>query len=369
MAVNQEKNKKKWTRDGRSWRFKIRYTALTGERKVHASKMFATKKDAQQAEREFIASLKDKVDDNNMRFKDLYLAYYEHQRDKVKETTFDTYIKRVPYLSLLDNIKLVDFNSGHFEMWKKEVNNKTNINTRTKNDLLKFLKAILNFGSKWYNFNFSSTYKKMTNFTNPSEIQKPMDFYTYDEFMHFISFETDLKYICLFKTLYYCALRNGEMRGLQWQDIDFERKELRINKHIPTFYSRKEYKITTTKTKSSNRVLPIPNSLFEDLQKYYEQISKFTNFDKSWFVFGDALPIVADNPSARQSKICELAGLKKIRLHDFRHSCASLLINNRATVPIVSQYLGHSKIEETLSTYTHMFESSLKEVVNLINDL
>ena len=63
------------------------------------------------------------------------------------------------------------------------------------------------------------------------------------------------------------------------------------------------------------------------------------------------------------------AGLKRIRIHDFRHSCASLLINNGANVTLVAKYLGHTKIEETLNTYSHMFSTALDSVVSVIDSL
>ena len=75
------------------------------------------------------------------------------------------------------------------------------------------------------------------------------------------------------------------------------------------------------------------------------------------------------NIDNRKNIMCEEAGVKQIRIHDFRHSCASLLINNGATIPTVSKFLGHTKIEETLNTYTHLFGSALNEVVDLINKL
>lgn len=78
---------------------------------------------------------------------------------------------------------------------------------------------------------------------------------------------------------------------------------------------------------------------------------------------------VDSNIYLRRTKLATLAGLKVIRIHDFRHSCASLLINNGANVTLVTKYLGHTKIEETLNTYTHLFNSVLNEVVNLIDKL
>lgn len=72
----------------------------------------------------------------------------------------------------------------------------------------------------------------MTNFTNPNERKKEMLFYTLDEFQRFLSVETNLKFRCAFQTLFYCGLRNGELRGLTWNDIDFNRSTLTVNKYI-----------------------------------------------------------------------------------------------------------------------------------------
>ena len=63
------------------------------------------------------------------------------------------------------------------------------------------------------------------------------------------------------------------------------------------------------------------------------------------------------------------SGVKEIRTHDFRHSCASLLINNGASVVMVAKYLGHTKIEETLNTYSHMFKSKLDDLISIIDNL
>lgn len=63
------------------------------------------------------------------------------------------------------------------------------------------------------------------------------------------------------------------------------------------------------------------------------------------------------------------AGVKQIRLHDFRHSCASLLIYKGASINVVSKFLGHPKIEETLNTYTHLYSNALSNITDLIDEI
>ena len=67
--------------------------------------------------------------------------------------------------------------------------------------------------------------------------------------------------------------------------------------------------------------------------------------------------------------MADKAGLKRIRIHDFKQSCAPLHINNGANVTLVAKYLGHTKIEETLNTYSHMFSTALDSVVSVIDSL
>ena len=366
MAVYQEKNKNKQTKDGRSWYFRVYYTTLSGKTKQKESKKYMTKKEALNEERKFLLSTTNQIDNKDMRFKDLYTLYYDHQKTKVKSGTFQTYKDRQIYLEMFDNVKCVDVSINHYDLWRKNLENKP-LSIGYKNDIQKFLKAILNYGMEWQGFNFNNVYKKMEKFKDPNEIPKEMEFYTYEEFKKFISYEKSLFWRTLFETLYYCGLRNGEMRGLTWEDIDFKNKTMRINKQIPTKISSRNWEFTSLKSKSSIRTLPICETLLNDLKELHNEVTEYNNFNEKWFVFGNVLPIVADNPNEHQKTICDLSNVKKIRIHDFRHSCASLLISNGADITIVAKYLGHAKIDETLQTYSHMFESKLNDIVTIIN--
>ena len=92
-------------------------------------------------------------------------------------------------------------------------------------------------------------------------------------------------------------------------------------------------------------------------------------FNDSYFVIGDIAPQISSTITARKNRNCEIAGVKQIRIHDFRHSCAFLLINKGANIITVSKFLGHTKIDETLNTYSHMFKNKLNDIVNTINKL
>jgi Site-specific recombinase XerD len=360
----------KWTKDGRKWVFYTYITTLNGKRKKYTSPAYHTEKEAINAEKEFADSFKPFSSENIITFKDLYNVFYDYQEDKVKPTTMKTYKDRIKYMGIFDNIKLKDLNATHYELWKKEMN-KLTLSTKYKTDIQKFIKAVLNFGTKMYGYNFTNFYNKMTRFTNFYEIKKEMDFYTLDEFKLFISVETDIKYKCLFETLYFCGLRKGEARGLTWNDINFEDKELRVNKNVVNIKGEndKHYAIMTPKTASSIRVIPIPDTLLNDLKILLENDKKIYGFNNNWYLFGSIDPITNYSLRAHKNRLCDKVSLRQIRTHDFRHSCASLLINNGANITIVAKYLGHTKIDETLNTYSHMFKNKLNDIVNTINKL
>ncbi|MDY5874456.1 MAG: tyrosine-type recombinase/integrase [Bacilli bacterium] len=68
----------------------------------------------------------------------------------------------------------------------------------------------------------------------------------------------------------------------------------------------------------------------------------------------------------KQTKNAFMARVKDIRIHDFRHSCASLLIDSGTNITLVAKYLGHTKIDETLNTYSHMYQNRLDTIVSII---
>ena len=133
------------TKNGRTWYFKFSY------------------KDAFGAERMFLVTSTDKVEDNNMTFKDLYDEFRMHNDEIMKDTTKYGYDNKEKFIECFFTVKLKDFNIMQFEQWKREIN-KLNISLRYKNDIYKFLKSILNFGVKWHNLNFQAVYNKMTKF-------------------------------------------------------------------------------------------------------------------------------------------------------------------------------------------------------------
>ena len=370
MSVRQLKENKR-TRDGRSWVF-IQYSkGLDGKRHQYQSQAYFTKEGATKAELEYLDKYKDVEVNPYMTFKEAYTLYYEYQKDKIKDSTLKTYRDRIKYMGLLDNIELVNLNWEHYQKWRSQMN-KTNLCDKYKTDIQKFIKQVLNFAEKQWDFNLRKFYNKLEPFKTPGAIKKEMDFYEPQEFFQYISVIDDLRDKCLFETLYYCGLRRSEARGLQWRHIDFKNHTLTIAQQVLNLAGNNassSWYIASPKTESSNRTIPVPEVLLKDLAELKKSNERFSKFKQTWFVFGDDVPITYHQIYSRNNNYCKKAGLRHIRIHDFRHSCASALISASAPITAVSNYLGHSETTETLETYTHLVKKDYANVPKFFDSL
>ena len=370
MSVRQLKENK-ITKDGRSWVF-IQYSkGLDGKRHQYQSQAYMTKDEAIQAEKAYLNKYKDVEVNPHMTFKEAYTIYYDYQKDKIKDSTLKTYRDRIKYMGLLDNVELVNLNWDLYQKWRAQIN-KTNLCDRYKTDIQKFIKQVINFAEKQWDFNLRKFYNKLEPFKTPGALKKEMDFYEPEEFFKFISVVDDLRYKCFFELLYYCGLRRSEARGLQWKHIDFKNKLLTVSQQVlnpSNSNASTEWYISSTKTEASNRTIPVPTTLLNDLLELKKTNEKFSKFKQTWFVLGDDIPMATGRMYFYRDKYAEKAGIRRIRLHDFRHSCASALISGAAPITAVSNFLGHSETTETLETYTHMFKKDLANVPKFFDTL
>ena len=370
MSVRQLKENK-ITKDGRSWVF-IQYSkGLDGKRHQYQSQAYMTEEEAIQAEKIYLNKYKDVEVNPHMTFKEAYTIYYDYQKDKIKDSTLKTYRDRIKYMGLLDNVELVNLNWDLYQKWRAQMN-KTNLCDRYKTDIQKFIKQVINFAEKQWDFNLRKFYNKLEPFKTPGALKKEMDFYEPEEFFKFISVVDDLRYKCFFELLYYCGLRRSEARGLQWKHIDFNNKTLTVSQQVlnpSNSNASTEWYISSTKTEASNRTIPISTTLLNDLAELKKTNERLSKFKQTWFVLGDNVPMATGRMYFYRDKYAKKAGIRRIRLHDFRHSCASALISGAAPITAVSNFLGHSETTETLETYTHMFKKDLANVPKFFDTL
>lgn len=199
--------------------------------------------------------------------------------------------------------------------------------------------------------------KKVGNVELPEE--KHMNYWTLEEFREFIQQVDEPLYYALFMTLYYSGMRKGELLALTWRDIDFDTKTIAVNK---TTYNGN---VTTPKTKASTRKIAMPEHVINLLAKLKANKEKEIVQQLSYVVFGDFFdPISTTTLDRKFEKYVKLAGVKKIRLHDFRHSHASYLINRNIIISVIAKRLGHGDVATTLNTYSHLYPTTEKEAVS-----
>ena len=166
------------------------------------------------------------------------------------------------------------------------------------------------------------------------------------------------------------GLRRGEVCGLKWDAIDFERGTLTI-KHTVTSVQvdgkTKMYAQDSAKTKSSMRTLPLVGSFAEYFKevKAAQELNKQVcgncyNYEYDGYVFVDELGdlMKPDYLTAYFPQYIQKHGLKRMRFHDLRHSCASLLLANGVPLKQIQDWLGHSDFSTTANIYAHLDYSS-----------
>lgn len=360
--------KKKMLKSGIKYSFTLRYKDIYGNTKQYTSKGYDTKKQAELEEAKYRIKINEKkVCYSNITFDNVFQEYIEYKSKTIKLQTLNKIKELYKHFEPIKNIKVNDLDLNTYNKFNLYIEQKGNT-IAWNNRILNLLKSLINYSHKYYNTS-NTILNFIENFKEVNQFKKEMDFFTYDEFQKFISVIDEPDYKTFFEVLYYLGLRQGECCSLTWNDINFTKSELSVNKTITTKLKGQLYTISSPKTKKSNRVLPIPKKLLGSLKMLKEKAMQKKYFKEDWFVFGDELPFRETTIQVRKNKYCKLAEVKQIRIHDFRHSCASFLIQHGASIVLVSKYLGHSKISITLDTYTHLYENELKKVSKLIDTL
>ena len=198
-------------------------------------------------------------------------------------------------------------------------------------------------------------------------------YYTAEEMEQFLELTKAHKLALLFQMTAFYGLRRSEVIGLKWDNIDFDSSIFTI-RHVVT-QTNVEGKSTLiqadrAKNKSSVRSLPLVGGIRERLEALQGQQEKNKeicgdcyNQDFLGYVFVDEMGNLykPDMVSETFQKLLNKHGLRKIRFHDIRHSCASLLLKNGVNLKLIQEWLGHSDISTTMNIYAHL-DTTAKDV-------
>lgn len=313
-------------------------------------------------ERKIAEMAKSRPDD--ILFDDLLQDYLKFEKSRIKESTYYDMESKLrnrlsPYFT---GKRMSEITPKMITDWITEIP----YSYKSKSWIFSWFSSFYKYGNKYYDI--TETIKKADRPRN-TEPPKEMGVWTPAEFVTFLNAVNGDVYRALFLTLYTTGMRKGEALALQWEDID--ENEIKVRKSYTTKTKEAAYKITTTKTGSSVRKVPIPDILKEKLNSIKEkQKARYGNlFNSSMFVFGGENPITTTPVDYAFNKAIEKSMVKKIRIHDLRHSCASVLLSRGVSIIAVSRQLGHRDTTETLKTYAHIMPDDKTVIVNALNSL
>ena len=340
-------------------------------RQLRFSGGFKTKKEAQVAFEEFIAKKREEKnrpietkraeeeEKDSVLFSKLASDFLCHKKSRVKESTFYDIESRLNtrILPFFKDKKIGDITPIMVNKWLDTLSDYSH---NYRSTLLTQFCSVLSFGNKYFDLkNISSKIERPRNI----EQKKEMQVWTPDEFHAFINRVTDPEYVAFYWTLYVIGCRLGEALALTWADFDFEESKIKINKS----YSYKTRKTTSTKNTSSNRTLSFPE-YYKNIMQNYRQW-QIENAASTEYVFGGGATLNENTIRRKTDETAKQAGVKRIRIHDFRHSCASLLLHKGVQIVAVSKYLGHANVTQTLNTYAHMMPDDQSIILNALSSI
>lgn len=353
-----------------TWYVSCYYTDWTGARKKKIKRGFLRQKDAAAWEREFRTK---SAGAPGMTLRALYELYMKDCRARIRPTTYqikEAQFRRhiLPYFGALsvDEITPAMVRQWQNEMisarftpqWGKPGQTEKPFSPTYLKTINNQLSALFNFAVKYYRLP-----------QNPVRLAgsmgkknaSGMQFWTLAEFRRFIAaFPQGSGQQAAFSLLFFSGMRCGELLALTPSDFDFTAGTVSISKTYARLHGVDM--IQPPKTEKSRRVIPLPPFLLSMISAY---MARLYGLQQGMRIF----PLTKSALNAAMIKGCRLSGVKKIRIHDIRHSHASLLIEMGCSPLLVKERLGHENIETTLQTYSHLYPSKQDEITARLDAL
>ena len=345
-----------------TWFCKFYYTDWTGKRKQKKKEGFKTQREAKEFEMEFI---KKSNADCSMLFSSLIELYFKDCESRLKPTTLENkkYIINLKILPYFKDMPLNKIDTTTVRNWQNELilhkddNGKSYSQTYLKT-INNQLSAIFNFARKYYKL--SENPVVICGSIGKNNVDS-MQFWTLEEFKQFISAVEDKQLSkVIFELLFWTGMRSGELLALTLNDFEHKEKTVSISKN----YSRHNGQdlILTPKTPKSKRIITIPNFICDMIEEYLKTLYDYKPSERLF-------PVTKYYLNHEMNRGCKKSGVKHIRVHDLRHSHASLLIEQSFSPLIISERLGHEKIQTTLQTYSHLYPNKHNVVANRLDEL
>lgn len=306
----------------------------------------------------------------------LYDLYTSSKTHEVRESSLRKTegILNNHILPYLKDIRLKNLTTKKLEEWKENISKK-NIKVSTKQNAYKEFRAMLNYGLRVGYIN-ENPLLKVGNFKDPYDFNIPeekIQYYTAEEYKKFISGieldnVKDWAYYTFFSIAFYTGVRKGENNAVRWKDLN--NNILNIRRSVTQKLKGKGDVFTPPKNKASYRKLQIPRPLIEILKKQKKiQQKNYSNWTEDFLICGGEKCLGDTAISNKNIELSQKAGLKTIRIHDFRHTHATLLINEGINIQEIARRLGHSDVQTTLKVYAHLYPREEERAIKVLDNI
>lgn len=339
------------------WDIQFYYKDYRGKNIKKHKRNFKTKREAIEWKEKFVIQ---QSHDLNMNFISFWQLYREDMAERLRENTVRSkdYIVELKILPYFGDKKIAEITAADIRKWQNSLMKKGYSQTylRTINNQLS---AIFNYAVKYYDLSRNPCAQAGTMGKGKAD---EMKFWTQDEFETFLESVKDKKVsYYAFLTLYWTGCRIGELMALTLADFNTDNKTLCISKSYQRINGKDV--VTEPKTEKSKRVITLPDFLVDELSDYVSKLYGMMPKDRLFMVTKAYL-------EHEMVRGVNLSGVKKIRIHDLRHSHASLLISKLGAQPsLVAERLGHEKIQTTLNTYSHLYPNQSRDLADQMNNL
>ena len=342
-----------------TWYVMAWYRDWTGERKQKCKRGFPTKREAQDWERSFQMQT---TADMDMTFEAFVELYTKDVRPRLKENTWLTKenIIQKKILPYFGKRKISEITTKDVIAWQNELlayrdEQRKPYSQIYLKTLHNQLSAIFNHAVRFYELRSNPAAKAGNMGT---EERKEMLFWTKAEYQRFAEAMMDkpLSYYA-FEMLYWCGIREGELLALTPGDFDFGKQTVSISKSYQRIKGQDV--VTDPKTAKSNRVIQMPAFLCEEMEDYIKSLYAAEPTDRIF-------PVTKSYLHREMDRGAKAAGVKRIRIHDLRHSHISLLIDMGFTALAIADRVGHESIDITYR-YAHLFPTRQAEMADKLD--
>ena len=321
------------------------------------------------------------LNDTDMLFSDFMKLWLEETKRSIELSTYHSYYYMInnticPYFEPL-KIKLCDLTTSDIQRFYNHRMDVDGVSAQTVSRMHSNVHKALDYAVKTGRIKYNPS----DNVDLPKRQRHIANYYEADELSKLLDYVSGQPIETVVRLAAWFGLRRGEILGLKWEYINFERRTLLVAGTVKDKCKPGEHKqlyyCDATKTSSSVRVLPMPQAAVSYLQSLKtaqdERKASDKYYNHQWDAFvcvrdnGDLIPL--EYVSRVFPKVCEAAGLRRLKLHELRHTNLTLLLENGASVRDTSEWAGHSNTSTTLNIYSHVLSASKARLSSMIDEL